>query len=134
MNVTYDRPVGAALHVHLTNGETWEATDQDLVKFGLVNQLDAYMRFRDRLAGILRDAGLIDRAMQLTGCELNPLRHLAELAIAMPDLLDHPDNTESWQEVADLERRLRTLAPCITREGTGEDADHAHATGEADHG
>lgn len=101
---SYDRPVKASLHVHLENGETWEATPEDLERFGLTRKLDAYMRFNDALSRILRDHDLLSG--DLTDAELNPVRYLAEIAIGHPDLLDHEEH-ESWRNVADLERRLQ---------------------------
>lgn len=102
--VTYDRPVKATLHVHLDNGESWPATAEDLERFGLARSLDAYMSFEYALGRILRGAGLVTG--DITDARLNPVRHLAEIAIRHPDLLDHPDN-EGWREVAAIERALQ---------------------------
>lgn len=101
--VNYDRPVKATLHVHLDNGDTWEATAADLERFNLVDRHAAYMQFDDALRNILRGAGLIER--DITDAALNPLRYLVETAISHPDLLDHPDH-DGWSSVADLERAL----------------------------
>jgi hypothetical protein len=101
---SYDRPVKATLHVHLDNGEQWPVTKADLERFGLVDSLDAYMRFDDVLSEVLRSAGLIGR--DLTDAELNPVRYLVETAIRNPRLLGHSENN-GWSSVADLERALQ---------------------------
>jgi hypothetical protein len=103
--ITYDRPVNARLIVRLENGEEWNATPDDLTRFGLVRRLDAYGAFDDRLRTLLDDAGLIDR--EATEAELNPVRYLVETAICYPELLDHPENVETWQQIVVLERALR---------------------------
>lgn len=103
---TYDRPIKATLHVHLDNGESWEATPEDLERFRLVNRHNAYITFDDALSKALRDPGLIGR--DVTDAQLNPVRYLVETAIVHPDLLDHPDH-EGWRDVAELERRLQAV-------------------------
>jgi hypothetical protein len=108
--VTYQEPVAATLHVHLANGRTWEATPQDLAKFGLAKPLDGYIRFHDRLAAALREAGLIERDKQLTDSHLNTVRYLAEMAICMPELLDHPENVAEWPRIAMIEQACRDAA------------------------
>lgn len=102
---TYDRPTEATLHVHLANGETWEANPDDLAKFGYVNRLDAYMAFDDHLRDVLHAAGLIER--EATEARLNPLRYLVELAINLPQLLTHPDMRETDAQVVAIEQALR---------------------------
>lgn len=102
---SYDRPVPATLHVHLDNGEQWPVTAAELQRFGLVNSLDAYMRFDDALSKVLRDAGLI--GPDVTDAQLNPIRYLVETAIHNPHLpLSHPEH-DGWSSVADLERLLQ---------------------------
>lgn len=108
MSTTYDRPTPATLHVKLKNGETWEATADDLEKFGYVKRLDAYITFSRHLAKVLFDAGLIEREKDLTRTQLNPLRYIAELAICHPALLDHPENAETDAQIVAIERALRT--------------------------
>ena len=103
---TYDRPVKATLHVHLDNGETFQATAADLAKFGLVDSLDAYMRFDEALGKALRSAGLIGG--DITDAALNPVRYLVETAIRNPELLDHPEHN-GWRSVAAIERVLQLL-------------------------
>lgn len=101
---SYDRPVKATLHVHLDNGEQWPVTPADLEHFGLVDSLEAYMRFEDALSKVLHDAGLIGR--DLTDAQLNPVRYLVETAIRNPHLLNHREHG-GWSSVADLERALQ---------------------------
>ncbi|MFS0885259.1 hypothetical protein [Aeromicrobium sp. 179-A 4D2 NHS] len=55
MHATFDRPVVGTLHVHLENGETFEATSDDLRQFGLVDAQTEYMRVR----AFLRDANIL---------------------------------------------------------------------------
>lgn len=110
MEAQFSRPVRATLHVHLDNGEEWEAKPEDLAKFNLVDRHDAYMAFDDALRQILRDAGLIDG--DITDAELNMVRYLVELAITSPDLLWHSGN-EGWRSVAEIERALQVRAKLI---------------------
>lgn len=105
MTTTYDRPTEATLHVHLANGETWEATGADLAKFGLERPSDIYRRFATNLKAALLSHKIIGRDQDLTECELEPVRELVDTAITN---LDRPDY-ETWAEVADLEARLRRL-------------------------
>lgn len=109
--VTYDRPQEAKLHVHLENGETFEASKEDLQKFGYVDRYVAYRSFANRLDTILREAGLLDSYDALTSAKLNPLRYLAELAIIMPDLLEHPETAENDEAIVELEKTLRKETP-----------------------
>jgi hypothetical protein len=105
-DVTYDVPVKATLRVRLSNGREWDATDEDLRKFGLDSRLDCYMRFDDALRKTLFDAGLLGTRGDITESALNTVRYLAEIAINHPDLLDHPEH-EGWREVVTIEQTLR---------------------------
>jgi len=102
---SYDRPIQASLHVHLENGEQWEAGPEDFAKFLLVNRFDAYRAFSRKLADLLREAGLIQR--DVTEAQLNPLRYLVATALLAPDQLDQPDYASDWREVVDIERFLQ---------------------------
>ncbi len=103
----YSRPVEAKLYVHLENGEKFEAKPEDLANFGYVQRLDAYMAFQRRLADVMVDAGLIERHKDLTRTKLSVLRHLVEVAINYPDLLDHPEMADEYAQIAEIERALR---------------------------
>lgn len=105
---TYERPIEATLHVHLANGETWEAEADDLDRFGLVQRGEAYRVFRTTLMKILRRADLLSRD-DLTDAALNPVRELAEYALRYPHLVDHHEH-EGWPEVAKIERVLQAHA------------------------
>jgi hypothetical protein len=104
---SYSRPVGAKLYVHLDNGEKFEAKPEDLANFGYVDKLDVYMRFDARLAKVLMDAGLIEREKHITDTKLNVVRHLVEVAINYPDLLDHPEMADEYAQIVEIERALR---------------------------
>lgn len=104
---SYERPIKAALYVHLDNGDQFEAGPDDLAKFGYVDRLDAYMRFNERLADTLMSAGLIERHKDLVRAKLNPLRYLAETAICHPSLLDHPEMAATYAEIVTIEQALR---------------------------
>lgn len=112
-DVTYQRPVKATLMVQLADGTSWEAKPEDLSKFGLVETREAYIRFRDSLAQILRDAGLIEAPNELTDCQLNPMRVLVELCLSygddemFKDEFNDPENSDTWRKVAEMERTLR---------------------------
>lgn len=110
VNAEYSRPIKATLHVHLATGESWEATPEDLAKFGLDKVHDAYFRFDQALGKLLGDAGLIERR-DVTRARLNIVRYLAETAIVMPDLLDHPDHVEDWARIVEIERILQQHLP-----------------------
>lgn len=124
---SYDRPVKAKLFVHLDNGEMFEAGPDDLAKFRLVDRLDAYMALQRKLSAVLAGAGLLDydnpvdgEYRELVDAELNPLRHLAEVVLVMPDLADNPDY-DGWADVASLERRLRIAKPYDGSAEAGEE-------------
>lgn len=120
---TYDRPVPAKLVVHLDNGETWDATEEDLANFGYVSKFTAYRRFEQTLRTTLINAGLIDR--KLTEAQLNPLRHLIEVALVHPEMLDHPEHT-GWSDVVEIERLLSEhAAELTTRQDTARQAAEA---------
>lgn len=104
LEAIYQRPVKGTLHVHLDNGESFPATDADLVQFKLVTEREAYMRFSRALRDALRTHGLLDND-DLTAAALNPIRALAETAIMYPDLLDNDDR----RDVAAIERSIRAL-------------------------
>ena len=114
-NVTYDRPVAAKLTVSLDNGETWEATPEDLRHFGYVSRSEVYRNFRGTLISALDGAGLLDddTRRDLTDTELNPLRYLVEVAVSYPDELPRlaqrsaDDAPSVLEQIADIERRLR---------------------------
>lgn len=106
---TYDRPAAATLHVKLENGETWEATPEDLDKFGYVKRLDAYLLFDDHISEALRAASLIGK--DITDARINPLRYIVELAICHPQLLTHPEVAETTARVVEIERHLQTTLP-----------------------
>lgn len=112
-DVTYDRPVKATLIIRLNNaaGEEWEATPEDLAKFGYINSRDTYALFRKHYANALHAAGLSgdgapDGYRDVSYAETRPLRYLIETALIMPELLDHPEH-DGWAAIADIEQRLR---------------------------
>lgn len=101
---TFDRPVPATLHVHLENGETWEATPADLEKFGLAKRREVYATFEKALIKALEPHGYHD----ITDALLNPLRYLTEVAIHYPDhFTEFPEEMQRLLgEVAALEETL----------------------------
>jgi hypothetical protein len=107
--VSYNRPVEAKLVVQLTNGEIFDATQADFANFGLVKKLDAYMEFNRHLTKVLHEAGLLEEREDLTDSKLNPLRYLVELAVVMPELLEHPETAENDANVVKLEKMLRDM-------------------------
>ncbi len=106
---TYQRPVKATLYVHLDNGEQFEAATEDLANFGYVKRLDAYTAFDDRLRDILHAAGLIRR--ETTESRINVIRHLVEVAINYPNLLDHREMQPEYAEIVRIEQVLREHMP-----------------------
>lgn len=106
---SYDQPVEATLQVKLANGSAWDATAEDMERFGYVKRLDAYVAFDDHLSKVLLDAGLIRR--EITEARINALRFIAELAICHPDLLAHPETRETDAEIVEIERHLQATLP-----------------------
>jgi len=82
-DVTFDQPVKAELVIELENGVKLPATQENLQKFGYVDELAVYCNFRDHLYALAALEG---------GNELPELlvaiRHIAELAITAPNLLN----------------------------------------------
>lgn len=106
-NVTYDRPVKAKLMVSLNDGdEMWEATAEDLAKFGLFYGYDAYKVWHDWMVDLLDKGGLLpDR--DLTDAMINPIRYTVELAMTYPELLYHPDQTDIRSRIRAIESLLQ---------------------------
>jgi hypothetical protein len=97
---TYERPVEAKLVVRLANGEEWEATADDLAKFGYAERYASHYRFRLALIRILESAGLTPDA-------ISPIRYLSEVATGTPELLDHDDFAATRAETVAIETLLR---------------------------
>lgn len=106
---SYDQPVEATLQVALANGKTWEATAEDMKRFGYVSRSDAYLAFDDHLRDLLHGAGLIRR--DVTDARINPIRYIAEVAINYPDLLAHRDMEEVNARIVEIERHLQATLP-----------------------
>ncbi len=106
-NVTYHRPVKAKVRVDLDNDEDpWEATPQDLAKFGLFYGYDAYMIWHDWIVDLLDKGGLLpDR--DLTEAMINAIRYTVELAMTYPELLQHPDQEGIRSQIRMIETILR---------------------------
>jgi hypothetical protein len=102
---TYDQPVEASLQVKLANGKTWEATAEDMKRFGYVSRSDAYLAFDDHLRELLHGAGLIGR--EVTDAWINPIRYIAEVAINYPELLAHRDMADVNARIVEIERHLQ---------------------------
>lgn len=113
METTFNRPIRGTLHVHLENGEAWEAKPEDLDQFNLVDRHEAYMAFEYALGRILRDAGLLGPDDEITDARLNTVRYFVEIALTSPNLLWHSEH-EGWRSVAELERALQVRAKLIT--------------------
>lgn len=105
---TYDRPVEAKLHVHLANGETFEATEEDLKRFGYVDSQATFSLMYHRLISTFQEAGLIDHNYSdVSNFHIAPLITFFTNALRYPDLLDHWENEAMYVEMANVERRLR---------------------------
>lgn len=72
-DVTYDRPVKAALVVRLDNGDEWEATAEDIERFG----------YREKMAitRSLMDYERVHLGAELVNTGLNPVRYLYECLV-----------------------------------------------------
>lgn len=106
---SYDQPVEATLQVKLANGKSWDATPEDMKRFGYVSRCDAYMAFDDHLRELLYGAGLIDR--EVTDAWINPVRYVAEVAINYPELLAHRDMADVNARIVEIERHLQATLP-----------------------
>lgn len=92
----YMRPVQATLKVHLENGETFEATDADLAKFGYVKKADVYMDWERKASEAIGG--------DIVNSPLNPLRYLLECVVFYPDHF-----TQFPEEMKDNARRIADL-------------------------
>lgn len=106
MKADFMRPVSGTLMVMLPGGEMWEATDEDLRKFGLAKWTQAYHHFDDHLTKVLAEAGLLNDRHDLTKAALNPLRYLAEVSACYPDLLTHPEMSSTNEDIVKIEEAL----------------------------
>lgn len=108
---TYERPVTARLRVVPDIGEPWDATPEDLVRFGLVDRLDAYARFDSWLRSVL---GIDDS----TESALNIIRRAVECAIMdyghIPGSLG--DSAEEDEKDLKIIRRIEAAAARMLEE------------------
>lgn len=103
---TYDVPVEARLVVKLDNGKEWEAKPEDLARFDLFNGLETYWKLSDRLRDILRDAGQLTADQDLTEAAINPFRRFIELGLTIPEMLDHREMDETYEEIVAIEQAI----------------------------
>lgn len=108
-DITYSREINAKLHVHLENGETFEATPQDLTKFGYVSRSKAHSMVYDRLLSIMQDAELFDsdNYRDISDLEIAPIYSLVTTILMYPHLINHEDNKATFARIAEIERILR---------------------------
>ncbi len=113
MTVKYQRLVEAELHVHLANGESWPATDDDLGEFDLVNGSAAMQRFDAHLSRALQAADLV-------GDDINKarlsslLRWFVESTMRYPEHLNTPAMARTDEQLVTLERALQNSRRIIT--------------------
>ena len=106
MTVSYERPVEATLMVKLSNGEMFEASGEDLSKFGYIKKLDAYMNFNNHVDKVLREAGLLEDREDLTDTPITSLRYIVELACNYPELLDDPEIVDVNENIVKMVKIL----------------------------
>lgn len=94
---SFNRPTEGRLWVRCDNGDEWEATDDDLAKFGLARRLDLYRRASALLVEGLR----LEPGYDLTDegeSGANAVRYLIECAL----MYDHSpwanENGEPWPD------------------------------------
>lgn len=123
LSARYERPVPAMLVVRLENGEEWEATTEDLARFGAGVRLDLYSRTSDLLVEALGlEAGTdLTRADEHHGANL--VRYLVECAL----MYDHSpwadEHGEPWPEDEDGEDFREVLRSYLLRGATLRKAD-----------
>lgn len=112
-DVTYDRPVPATLQVRLGNGDTFEASPEDLKKFGYLKRDDVFSDMYHRLIDMFVEAGLMGEGdrRDMTDLEISPLYNFFSYVLNHPTLIDHWENEGMPVEITNLERRLRGLEP-----------------------
>lgn len=96
--VTYSEPIPAKLLVRTESGREWEATPEDIARWGYVSQRVAYDRFSDWLYAVLRRGGAADVSVDET--PVNCIRYAVECAIFydhMPDV----DSATNEEDLAD---------------------------------
>lgn len=101
ITATYDRPTEATLMVRLANGEEWEATHDDLLKFGVAPRTDVYNRFRS----VLQDFNNLMHFQQNTTSE--PIEKSSRGFTAIDRLLQYvayadPEHEISADELPDF--------------------------------
>lgn len=108
MTATFNRPVAGRLVVMLDNGDSWDATPDDLMKFRLADPYEGYRRFNNKLVEVMANAGLLGGGDDATDLALNPMRYFVELSIMYSnnELLDHPEH-DMWKDLVHMEKALR---------------------------
>lgn len=111
---SYERPVEARLVVVAANGEKWDATADDMKRFGFIRPGDAYMRFHDWLCKVLDLERTTDSALSV-------IRYAVECAIHdyghMPGYSGEDDDERMRREVRLIERAAATVEEDLKREG-----------------
>ena len=111
-SIKVERPVEAKLVVRATaTEEEWNATHDDLRKFGYRLSHDAYRAWSQFVQDALIEHGL--EAGDLVKTKLNTIRYVFELASSIPEILDErtEEMDELRAEVAQIERILREHMP-----------------------
>lgn len=98
-DVSYDRPVTAKLYVHLANGEKFEATATDLVKFGFIDPHAAYRDLSAWITAALERNG-VEKAHDIRETGLCSIHYAVECAL----LYDEMPGAREGDEVAKLAR------------------------------
>jgi hypothetical protein len=109
----YQRPMQATLVVQLDSGEEFPATAEDLDRFRLVSRLSAYITVKKSLERALA-TNLNGR--DLTEAQLNPIRHVIEIALLHPEILEDAEMQETFDAVAGIEQILQEYDPEAPRQ------------------
>lgn len=111
--VTFDRPVAAKLLVRLETGEEWEASPEDLARFGYGKRLDLYVR----AASLLAEGLGLEHFDELAHHEgPNLVRYVLECAIMYNHSPWADSDGQPWPEDEDREDYQAQLRAVILEE------------------
>lgn len=113
LTATFQLPTKATLRVVPEVGEPWDATAEDLRRFGLTQKSAAYARFHDWFCETL---GIKDA----TGASLNVIRYAVECAIMGYDHMPGSGGDDPEEDAEDV-RIVRSIEAAAGRAVYGEE-------------
>lgn len=116
LTAKYERPVPATLVVRLETGEEWEATAEDLARFGAAVKLDLYSRFSDLLVEALGLEPGTDLTRDDAHHGANLVRYLVECAVVFDHSPWANEHGQPWPEDDDSENFREVLQSYLLRD------------------